>query len=227
MTQTLRLGGFVFLLPKKSHAPIDPAFSAAVIALVIGGWPALSRVYRAYVLRSEQAARQQLLTQETAQLKAELQANKPALLAELQRLQAAGLHQEVLTKASRYRLADDPDVRAIYTRSAQALSLQQTLAKLARLATEHCNDTEVRRHLQEVMATVQPPGTPPPAARGRFAGCQPTLSSHRFSPSCARQPLPRHPRMRRNTSMIHPRRRWPSCFTPTTTPICIRRWPLP
>lgn len=136
-------------------------FSAAVIALVIGGWPALSRVYRAYVLRSEQAARQQLLTQETAQLKAELQANKPALLAELQRLQAAGLHQEVLTKASRYRLADDPDVRAIYTRSAQALSLQQTLAKLARLATEHCNDTEVRRHLQEVMATVQPPGTPP------------------------------------------------------------------
>ena len=32
---------------------------------------------------------------------------RAALLAELQRLQAAGLHQEVLTKASRYRLADE------------------------------------------------------------------------------------------------------------------------
>ena len=130
-------------------------FSAAAIALVIGGWPALSRVYHSYVQRHEQAARQQQLSQETAQLKAELQSNKPALLAELKQLQAAGLHQEVLAKASRYRLTNDPDIGAIYRRSAQELSLQQTLAKLERLATEHCNEADVRRHLQETMSKVQ------------------------------------------------------------------------
>lgn len=135
-------------------------FSAAAVALLVGGWPSLARVYQHYSQRSEQNAQHQRLALESAQLKAELQANKPALLAELRQLQAEGLHQEVLAKASRYRLADDPDVRALHSRSAQELSLQQTLSKLARLATEHCNDTEVRRHLQEVMATVQPPGTP-------------------------------------------------------------------
>ena len=135
-------------------------FSAAAIALVIGGWPALSRVYHSYVQRHEQAARQQQLSQETAQLKAELQTSKPALLAELQQLQTAGLHQEVLAKASRYRLTNDPDIGAIYRQSAQELSLQQTLAKLERLAAEHCNEADVRRDLQEVMAQVQAPGTP-------------------------------------------------------------------
>ena len=134
-------------------------FSAAAIALVIGGWPALSRVYHSYVQRHEQAARQQQLTQETAQLKAELQTSKPALLAELQQLQTAGLHQEVLAKASRYRLTDDPDIGAIYRQSAQELSLQQTLAKLERLAAEHCNEADVRRHLQETMSKVQSAGT--------------------------------------------------------------------
>ena len=134
-------------------------FSAAAIALVIGGWPALSRVYHSYVQRHEQAARQQQLSQETAQLKAELQTSKPALLAELQQLQTAGLHQEVLAKASRYRLTDDPDIGAIYRQSAQELSLQQTLAKLERLAAEHCNEADVRRHLQETMSKVQSAGT--------------------------------------------------------------------
>ena len=134
-------------------------FSAAAIALVIGGWPALSRVYHSYVQRQEQAARQQQLSQETAQLKAELQTSKPALLAELQQLQAAGMHQEVLAKASRYRLTNDPDIGAIYRRSAQELSLQQTLAKLERLAAEHCNEADVRRHLQETMSKVQSAGT--------------------------------------------------------------------
>ena len=66
-------------------------FSAAAITLLIGGWPALSRVYHSYVQRSEQAEQQQQLSQETAQLKAELQADKPALLADLQKLQADGL----------------------------------------------------------------------------------------------------------------------------------------
>ena len=134
-------------------------FSAAAIALVIGGWPALSRVYHSYVQRQEQAARQQQLSQETAQLKAELQTSKPALLAELQQLQAAGMHQEVLAKASRYRLTNDPDIGAIYRQSAQELSLQQTLAKLERLAAEHCNEADVRRHLQETMSKVQSAGT--------------------------------------------------------------------
>ena len=136
-----------------------PLFSAAAIALVIGGWPALSRVYHSYVQRHEQAARQQQLSQETAQLKAELQTSKPALLAELQQLQTAGLHQEVLAKASRYRLTNDPDIGAIYRQSAQELSLQQTLAKLERLAAEHCNEADVRRHLQETMSKVQSAGT--------------------------------------------------------------------
>ena len=135
-------------------------FSAAAITLLIGGWPALSRVYHSYVQRGEQAEQQQQLSQETARLKAELQANKPALLAELQKLQADGLHQEVLAKAARYRLTNDPDIGTLYRRSAQELSLQQTLAKLAGLAAEHCNDTDVRRHLQEVMAKAQSPGTP-------------------------------------------------------------------
>ena len=65
-------------------------FSAAAIALVIGGWPALSRVYHSYVQRQEQAARQQQLSQETAQLKAELQTSNPALLAELHCDEAQG-----------------------------------------------------------------------------------------------------------------------------------------
>ena len=78
-------------------------FSAAAITLLIGGWPALSRVYHSYVQRSEQAEQQQQLSQETAQLKAELQADKPALLADLQKLQADGLHQETDRKFNRMR----------------------------------------------------------------------------------------------------------------------------
>lgn len=135
-------------------------FAAAVIALVLGAGPLLSRMYEHHVQQIEHDAQQQRLSLESAQLKAELQTTKPALLTELKRLQAEGLHQEVLAKASHYRLADDLDIRALYTQSAQELSLQQTLTKLARLAAEHCNDAAVRQHLETLMSVAQPSGTP-------------------------------------------------------------------
>lgn len=131
-------------------------FSGALIALLVGSWPFLSRIYNYNIQRVEQDEQQQHLSVESARLKAELQAKKPALLAELKQLQADGLHQEVLAKTSRYWLANDPDIRALHRQSAQELSFQQTLSKLAGLAATYCNDTVVRHHLEQVMAAVQP-----------------------------------------------------------------------
>jgi hypothetical protein len=112
----------------------------AVVALAAGLVPAASRWYaeqqrEAAIERQRRAVLAQAQTQQ-----GELAANRPQLLAELGALQAAGEHEKVLALAGRYRLADDKQVQALYTRSAAEVNLKQTLARMAELAQAQCTE---------------------------------------------------------------------------------------
>ncbi len=136
---------------------------ASAIALAAGLAPMASRWYHEHAQRARAEAQQAQVHQEAEAQKAELQARRPEILAELTRLQAAGAHDKALALASRFRLANDLEVRAISARSAQELSLRQTLDRMAVLATEHCTEPSARRMAETVFAEAYPEAGAQPA----------------------------------------------------------------
>ena len=159
--QTLRQEGLFFQDVIDMRRSALFLFVAALMALFAGGWPLVSRLYEQQVGQYRQQALQQQLQQRAQAQRAELQLRKPDIMAELSRLQAAGAHQEVLALAARYRLADDADIRAVHARSAQQLSLAQTLDRLAELAGQQCTEDAVRGHLEDRFAEAEPSGARP------------------------------------------------------------------
>ena len=95
--------------------------------------------------------------------KAELQARRPEIMGEINELEAEGEHDKVLALAGRYRLASDAEVRAIHARSAQELSLRQTLDRMAALAAEHCTEPSARRVAETLFTEAYPDAGAQPA----------------------------------------------------------------
>ena len=129
---------------------------ASAIALFAGLAPLATRWYQGYAEHARIKAQQADLQRQVLEQAAELQARKPEILAELTRLQSSGEHAMVITLASRYRLADDAEVRALHTRSAQALSLRQTQDRMAALAAEHCTESSTRQMVESMFTEAYP-----------------------------------------------------------------------
>ena len=136
---------------------------ASAVALAAGLAPMASRWYQEHAQRTRAEAQQAQVRQEAEAQKAELQARRPEILAELTQLQAAGEHDKVLALAGRYRLASDAEVRAIHARSAQELSLRQTLDRMAALAAEHCTEPSARRVAETLFTEAYPDAGAQPA----------------------------------------------------------------
>ena len=129
---------------------------ASAVALFAGLAPLATRWYQGYAEHARIEAQQADLQRQVQVQAAELQARKPEILAELTRLQSSGEHAMVITLASRYRLADDAEVRALHTRSAQALSLRQTQDRMAALAAEHCTESSTRQMVESMFTEAYP-----------------------------------------------------------------------
>ncbi|MBN8558544.1 MAG: hypothetical protein J0L74_12875 [Burkholderiales bacterium] len=131
-------------------------FGSAAIALAVGLGPMMSRLYQEHLRRDKVEQQQAQLQQEVARQTEALQANKPEVMAEIRALQASGQHDRVLQIASQYRLVNDADIRALYSQSAQEVSLRQTLDRMEAFASEHCNEATVRESIGAAFAEAYP-----------------------------------------------------------------------
>ena len=129
---------------------------ASALALFAGLAPVAARWYQGYAEQARAETRQAELQKQLQAQTTELQARKPEILAELAQLQSAGEHDKVVALASRYRLADDTEVRALHARSAQALSLRQTQDRMATLAAGFCTESSVRQMAETLFAQAYP-----------------------------------------------------------------------
>ena len=132
----------------------------ALAALVAGLVPAASRWYaeRNREVAFEQQRR--AVRAETEAQTAELAVKKPQVLAELGALQAAGEHEKVLAKASRYRLANDREVQALYAQSAAQVNLKQTLQRMTAFAQAQCTSGNAVESAREAFAQAFPEAQP-------------------------------------------------------------------
>ncbi len=119
-------------------------FLAAALFLLAGLGSMALRTWRGARAVDSAVEHAALVARETKAQVAEVVARKPELLVELERLQQADQDEQVLALASRYRLADDPDIRRFHARSAQKLSLRQTLERMVALTAEHCQEPQAR-----------------------------------------------------------------------------------
>ena len=121
-------------MPKTSYLLI----CAALIAIAAGAWPTATRLYAEHQREAQVRAREAAITQETETQQRYVADHKPALLSELAALQQAGKHADVMRLAARYRLANDPDVHAIFVRSAEYISSQQLISRMEQLVAKSC-----------------------------------------------------------------------------------------
>jgi hypothetical protein len=122
-------------MPKTSYLLI----SAALVAIAAGAWPTATRLYAEHQRETQARSREAALAQEIAKQKSDIAANKPAMINELTALQQSGQHAEVMRFAARYRLANDPDIHAIFVRSAEYVSSQQLIGRMEQLVAKSCN----------------------------------------------------------------------------------------
>jgi len=111
----------------------------ALVVIAAGAWPSAMRLYSEHQRETQARSREAALAQETASQKTYVAGNKQTLVNELTALQNSGRHAEVMRRAAGYRLANDPDIHAIFVRSAERVSAQQLISRMEQLIAKGCN----------------------------------------------------------------------------------------
>jgi len=100
-------------------------FAASAVALALAVIHFIGRLETRPTRSAKAIARQQLLDQQIAGLKLELQRDRPAIVARIRALQDEGRHAEAMNLASRYHLLNDPELLALYRHSAEIEARRQ------------------------------------------------------------------------------------------------------